>query len=301
MERDTDDLSLIALSLRDRFSWAATRRLIEELGSPASVLRAGSADALFSTEEDDPLRSARRHVEECESIGVAVTSMWGSAYPAHLRAAHDAPPVLYYQGAFEPRDCKSVAVVGTRKPDIWGATFARDLAILLAESGIPVVSGLARGIDAIAMTAALDAGGRAVGVIGTGHGIFYPPEHRALHERVAQDLLLSQFSPGKHATKRTFPMRNIVMSGFSSVTVIAQAGETSGTRIQANAAVRHGKPVVLTKRVFESTVWARELVESGYQVEVVSTPYDAMQAARDLQDATVSDISMGLPALLSIG
>lgn len=282
MTPSVDDLALLALARAPDFSWAKTRGAIEEVGSPTAVLQLQFDGQLLGDGFDAAIDAARAWVDQCNALGIGVASLWGEEYPRQLHSVHDAPPVLYWSGHHNTRDGDSVAIVGTRRPDEWGTAFARELATLLAHGGVPVVSGLARGIDGEAMRASLAAGGRTIGVIGTGHGVYYPPEHRALQDEVAEHLLISQFEPGSNASKRTFPMRNVVMSGFSSVTVIVQAGETSGTRIQAHAAVKHGRPVVLTTRVVAVAAWAQDLVAGGYDVEVVSSPREAVAAVEEI-------------------
>lgn len=122
-------------------------------------------------------------------------------------------------------------------------------------------SGLASGIDAAAHTATLDAGGRAVGVIGTGITGYYPKENRALQDRVVTEgLLISQFWPDAPPGKHTFPMRNTVISGYGRATVVVEAGERSGARIQARRAVARGRPVILTELVVKANRWAQDLV-----------------------------------------
>lgn len=282
MSQSVNDLALLALAREPGFSWAKTRARIDELGSPAAVLQLQFDGQLLGDGFDSAIEVARGWVATCDDQGVRVSSLWGDEYPRQLRSVYDAPPVLYWRGHHDTRDADAVAIVGTRVPDEWGTRFATELATLLAHDGVPVVSGLARGIDGAAMQASLNAGGRTIGVIGTGHGVYYPREHRAMQDQVATHLLLSQFEPGASASKRTFPMRNVVMSGFSSLTVIVQAGETSGTRIQAHAAVKHGRPVVLTSRVLAVAEWARDLVDRGYDVSVVNSPQEAMSAIQTI-------------------
>jgi DNA processing protein len=124
-----------------------------------------------------------------------------------------------------------------------------------------VASGLARGIDTAAHHAALDAGGRTVAVIGTGISRAYPAENRALQEEIAaRGLVLSQFWPDASPSKQSFPMRNVTMSGYGLATVVVEAGEQSGARIQARVAVEHGRQVILTDQVVARNAWAQALL-----------------------------------------
>lgn len=277
MRASEDNLALLALASRPKFSWASTRLQIEQLGSPTAVLESSYDGQLINGERDAELQAAADTIADLERRSIHVSTVVSDDYPAALRTVHDAPPVLYWQGSMASQDSNAVAIVGTRRPSQGGEIFARDLARILATNDVPVVSGLARGIDTVAIRASLEAGGRTVGVIGTGHGIYYPRENSALQDELAKNhLLLSQFPPGASASKRSFPMRNVVMSGFSSATVIAEAGETSGTRIQARAAVRHGRPLILSAHVANTIVWARDLLQNGYDISVAR---DAVEAA----------------------
>ena len=127
--------------------------------------------------------------------------------------------------------------------------------------GVTVLGGLALGIDAAAHRAALGAGGRTVGVIGTGIDRAYPAQNSGLQEEIAgRGLVLSQFWPGAPPQRHNFLMRNATMSGYGLATVVVEAGERSGSRAQARIAVGHGRPVILTSLVVERNDWARALV-----------------------------------------
>jgi DNA processing protein len=134
-----------------------------------------------------------------------------------------------------------------------------------------VGSGLAAGIDTAAHTAGLAAGGRTVAVIGTGLGRCYPPENAALQRRIADGCaVVSRFWPDAGPTRRSFPMRNVLMSGLARATIVVEAAATSGARVQAQRALAHGRPVFLLRRLLEQP-WARELA-GGSGVHVVSEP-----------------------------
>lgn len=297
MRANEDSLAMLALSRRPKFSWATTRLQIEQLGSPVAVLGLEYDGQLVGGSRDDELDAAQTIVDTMRDRGIHISTLASSDYPVALRTVHDAPPVLYWMGAMSPADVNAVSIVGTRQLSMGGETFARDLARALAESGVPVVSGLARGIDTVAMRSSLASGGRTVGVIGTGHGVYYPKENAALQDEIgASHLLLSQFSPGSPPTKQSFPMRNVVMSGFSSATVIAEASETSGTRIQARAAVKHGRPLILSENVASSRSWAKDLIAAGYDVFVAPTASDAYDLVMGLhrrRDAAAEGSSFG--------
>ena len=182
-------------------------------------------------------------------------------YPPNLRTIHNRPPLLFVRGRLTPKDARSVAVVGTRRPSDAGLRHARAVASGLTEAGYTVVSGLAAGIDTAAHTATLDRDGRTVAVIGTGIRRTYPPANAELQQRIAREIaVLSQFWPDAPPTKTSFPMRNIVMSGLSRATVVIEAAERSGARMQARYALEHGRPVFLLESLLEHE-WAREYAE----------------------------------------
>ncbi len=181
-------------------------------------------------------------------------------YPANLRMIHNRPPFLMGRGALVPDDERSVAVVGTRRPSDEGRAAAYELARQLAERRVTVVSGLAEGIDTAAHSGALAAGGRTIAVFGTGIGVVYPARNRALADAIARSgACVSQFWPSMHGARWTFPVRNLVTSGLSLGTVVVEAGETSGARLQAEAALRHGKRVFLLEPLVRAQQWAREI------------------------------------------
>lgn len=123
-----------------------------------------------------------------------------------------------------------------------------------------MLSGLAEGIDTAAHRAALAKGGRTVAIIGTGIAQVYPAANRDLQTRIAcEGLVLSQFWPEGATQRHNFLMRNAVMSGYGRATVIVEASETSGTRVQARMAVEHGRPVIMTDRVLAANQWAQRL------------------------------------------
>jgi DNA processing protein len=226
------------------------------------------------------LLEADERIAGWERAGQKFVAFFEDDYPQQLATAFDNPLVLFYAGSLAD-DFASIAIVGSREPGEQGTRFAAALSRIATRAGITVVSGLARGIDRVAHQAALEGGGRTVAVIGTGLDRFYPPEHETLQRRIAADgLVVSQFPPGATPTKATFPMRNATMSAYSALTVIVEAGEKSGTKIQAAAAVKHGRPLVLTRQVANGTTWGRNYIDEGYDVTIAATPDEAMEAVQ---------------------
>lgn len=178
-------------------------------------------------------------------------------YPAKLRDARHPVEMLYYQGAWELSETRSIAVVGSRKASEEGKQRAAQIAKGLVERDFTVVSGLAEGIDRAAHTAALACGGRTIAVIGTPIGTFYPKENRELQARIAAEQLVISQVPvlryGKQAPPQNrlfFPERNVTMSALTEGTVIVEAGETSGTLTQARAAIHQGRKLFILDSCF---------------------------------------------------
>lgn len=156
-----------------------------------------------------------------------------------------------------------VSVVGTRKVSGEGAARARRLGRELASAGVVVVSGLAAGVDTIAMSSAIENAGVAIGVIGTGVDRAYPAENAQLQERIYREhLLISQFEPGARVYSSNFPKRNQLMAAISDATVIIEASDTSGTLHQAAECLRLGRPLFIAKSVVDdpTTTWTQRFV-----------------------------------------
>lgn len=182
-----------------------------------------------------------------------------SEYPDRLREADYPVELLYYRGNWELVYTRSVAVVGTRSPTAEGAANARRISQALVRRGFTVVSGLARGIDTEAHTAALEAGGRTIAVIGTPLFDCYPKENKGLQETIAQrHLLISQVPflryKAQHyqANRLFFPARNVTMSALTEATIIVEAGNTSGTLVQARAALAQGRKLLILDSCFRN-------------------------------------------------
>jgi DNA processing protein len=191
-------------------------------------------------------------------------------------------------GALAPEDARSLAVIGSRQASARGTAAAREIAEHLVERGYTVTSGLAAGIDTAAHRAALARGGRTVAVIGTGLLHAYPPQNAELQELIATECaVVSRFWPQALPARRSFPMRNAVMSGMSLGTVIVEASHTSGARVQARLALAQGRPVFLLETLLEQE-WARELAtRTGTHVvktaEEITATVERLTAAEPLR------------------
>lgn len=186
----------------------------------------------------------RQYLDKVSDAGIKVVSLVDRDYPANLRSISDAPPVLYFRGSLLLSDDLAIAVVGARGATIYGRQVTEKLVGSLVASGLTIVSGLARGIDAIAHKAALDSGGRTIAVLGSGVDTIYPPENRALAEKIIENgALVSEFPLGFPSVPSNFPARNRIISGLSLGVLVTEAAVDSGSLITAGQAAEQGHEV----------------------------------------------------------
>jgi len=182
--------------------------------------------------------------EQIVAKGIKVLTWDDEGYPLRLREIDQPPPVLYLRGNYIDEDQWSVAIVGTRRVTSYGRQITEEIASYLARNKVTIVSGLARGVDAIAHQAALKAGGRTLAVLGNGVDRVYPPEHRALADQIIiSGALLSDYPPGTPPEGFNFPPRNRIIAGLSLAVIVIEAGETSGALITAEFAAEQGREV----------------------------------------------------------
>lgn len=229
------------------------RELLARFDSPQAVLSASIAALVAAGAHAEVARAiasfaqweeADAEVQKIAKHGVRLITRKESEYPENLTHLHDPPPFLYVRGSLVPEDRLAIAIVGSRFAGAYGRGVARDLACGLAEKGITVVSGLARGVDAEAHRAALDAKGRTIAVLGSGLDIIYPSEHRPLAAAIPpQGAVLSEFPLGSKPDAMHFPYRNRVISGLTLGTVVVEAAENSGSLITARFALEQNREV----------------------------------------------------------
>jgi DNA processing protein len=211
-------------------------------------------------------------------------------YPTALRTIPTAPFFLFTRGTFQPADAKSVAIVGSRHCTAYGRRVASRLAEGLVRAGWTIVSGLARGIDGVAHTAALDAGGRTVAVLAGGLGKLYPPEHKELAERVVQQgVLLSEMPMAMAPMPDLFPRRNRIISGLSRATIIVEAALKSGALITARLAGEQGREVLAVPGPIDSEAseGPHQLIRQGATlVRSVDDVLEALQALPQLDTSS---------------
>ncbi|MDZ7314512.1 MAG: DNA-processing protein DprA [candidate division KSB1 bacterium] len=185
-----------------------------------------------------------KQAEKIRSAGALLISYWDPHYPQLLRRIADPPLLLFVKGKVETIGALSVAIVGTRSPSGYGKIMAEKFSSELAQRGITIVSGLARGIDTIVHAAVVRTGGKTVAVLGSGVDVIYPEENKRLTEQIVQNgALISEFPMGTKPDAPHFPRRNRIVSGMCRGVLVIEAGEKSGALITADAALEQGREV----------------------------------------------------------
>ena len=230
------------------------------------------SDFVPLTEAYECAASVKRSFEEAGIGRFGVRVNGAGEYPERLRDAVHPIELFYYQGRWDLADTKSVAIVGTRKPTKQGLLRTRRLVRALVKDGFTIVSGLASGIDRVAHETAIKENGYTIAVIGTPLSHVYPKEHDDLQRQIAENFLLISQVPLKRYESQDyrrnrlfFPERNVTMSALTKATIIVEAGETSGTLIQARAAIRQGRKLFVLDNCFQDRrlTWPSKLVDKG--------------------------------------
>jgi DNA processing protein len=205
-----------------------------------------------------------KRLDRLVADGEGVPVLAGDAdYPAALAQCWDQPPVLSVRGRLAV-DLPAVAVIGSRTADDRTVAATVELAGAAVRGGFSVVSGLAAGVDTAAHEGALDERGHTIAVLGTGICRVFPEQNRSLAARIGESgALLSQFAPDAPRTSTTFLRRNCVIAGVAAASVVMDGAERSGSRHQAEQAVRYSRPVLLWAPALAGRAWARRLVTDG--------------------------------------
>lgn len=218
-------------------AWNADRPALRALGLDRRAL-----DELETRRAQlDPLAE----LERVTAAGLGAVSRHDPRYPRRLREIADPPALIYVRGELSERDEWSIAVVGTRRPTPYGRQVTRQLTADLADAGLTIVSGLARGVDAIAHTVALEQGARTVAVVAGGLDRVYPPEHKDLAKRIVAQggAIISEYPLGRTSRADHFPRRNRIIAGLTLGTLVTEAGEKSGTWHTVNSALDYNREV----------------------------------------------------------
>lgn len=235
-------MSWLALALTKQIGPRRLLQVIERTPTPTvdavgEVLGKELALAYRKTIESG---QAEREYEKAELLGVRIIGLWEDNYPAELRHLHTPPNMIYLKGEV-PGYARSIGMVGTRKASPWSKSWTHKTARELAEAGISVISGLARGIDTEGHLGCLEGGAPTLGVLGSAVDNIYPQENRLLAERMS---ILSEFPFGTPPQAELFPRRNRIIAALSQAVLVVEAGVKSGSLITAKFALEMGREVI---------------------------------------------------------
>jgi len=290
-------LDYVQLALTHGIGSVLIDRLLERFGSAASVLAASPVElsevpgvglTLSRGLRDPQIREhARQTLEFCHSQGIHVLLPGDPSFPRLLCEITDPPSLLFVRGQLQPRDALSVAIVGTRGASQYGRFQTARFARCLSRAGLTIVSGLARGIDATAHQAALEAEGRTIAVLSSGVTEVFPPQHEPMAQCIqASGAVLSEMPPGTKPKRGMFPRRNRLISGLCLATLVIEAGQRSGALITARIAGEQGREVFALPGMVSSpnARGCHQLIRDG--AVLVQDPEDILDALGPLVEST---------------
>ncbi len=266
----------VALSALQDVGPVLSKKLLSVFETPERIFDAEMADLLSvegiginrarNIKEFPFWKNVDKHVRVLEKNDMKVVDINNPSYPEMLRQSEDAPIVLYVKGDIQSQDRYAIAIVGSRKPTPYGISVAENISEELASMGFTIVSGMARGIDAISHKGALRAGGRTIAVLGSGLDVPYPAENKGLMDKIAgSGYVVSEFPPGTPPDKENFPRRNRIISGLSFGVLVIEATADSGSLITAGYALEQGREVFAIPGNITSltSVGTNELIKRG--------------------------------------
>ena len=246
--------SWLALALTPGLASRLSARVLRRFGSPDAVFRTSlpeleschlPAPVAQAIVKKESFKRAEKELDGVRKIANCSLLNWTEPeYPQNLLQIYDPPVLLYVRGDAQVLNLPSLSIVGTRRPTLYGTQMAQRLGRELAARGLVVVSGMARGIDAIGHQGAMDAQGRAIGVLGTGIDVCYPKENKKLYEKVLErGAILSEFPLRTHPAPENFPVRNRIVAGMPLGVVVIEGAQYSGSLITARLAMEFGREV----------------------------------------------------------
>ena len=247
-------LSWLALALTPGLASRLSARVLRRFASPEEVFRAPLADlescnlpaqVAQAILKKEAFKRAEKELAGIRKIAGCCLLNWTEPeYPQMLLQIYDPPVLLYVRGDPQVLNLSGISIVGTRRPTLYGAQMAQRLGRDLAARGLVIISGLARGIDAIGQQGAMDAQGRAIGILGTGIDVCYPKENKKLYEKVLErGAIISEFPLHTHPAPENFPVRNRIVAGLPLGVVVVEGAQYSGSLITARLAMEFGREV----------------------------------------------------------
>jgi DNA processing protein len=307
----TESEAYFALNLVPQLGPVRVRRLLERFGSLAAVLKAPTsklqeAEGIgreLASKIYDGIAAVNPDAERqrAADLGIQIITFADDTYPTALREIYDPPLVLYAKGTIPKPWPKGLAVVGSRVTSNYGLEMTKKLSYQIAYAGVPIISGLARGIDTAAHHGALAAKGVTWAVIGCGLDQTYPPENKSLSDMIVEQkgCLLSEFPIGMPPDRRTFPMRNRIVSGMSFGVLVVEAGKESGALITAKQALEQGRQLFAVPGRIDNpqSRGCHQLIKEGAAlVEGVEDILNALEFLLPMHEVTVP---RALPANLT--
>lgn len=270
-------------------AWVAPEEQLERLGIDQRALKT--------------LREARIQLDldaelaKVEAAGIQLLTWQMAEYPSYLKETPTPPPLLYLSGDLQEVDQFAVAVVGTRRLTSYGRQITKDLVTGLVHNGVTVVSGLARGIDAVAHQTAVDLDGRTIAVLGSGLDCIYPSENRMLAKQISggKGALISEYGLGVRPEAKNFPPRNRIISGLSLGVIVVEAGERSGALITTKFALEQDRDVFAVPGNVNSPVsmGPNKLIQQG--AKLVTKVDDVLEELNLHMVAEKTAVQLALP------
>ena len=311
-------LSWIALNMVEGLKPVHRAALLRSFGSAENVFQMTELD-LSAVADMKPefayriahfdFRMAEQELSRAKHAGFGLVCLTDSGYPELLKTIPDPPVVLYIYGEVRSQEM-TVALVGSRKATPYGLNVTQFLAQDLGAAGVTVVSGLARGIDARAHSAALQAGARTIAVLGSGLDCMYPSEHKLLAQKIARKgAVITEFPLGTPPNRENFPIRNRIISGLSYAVVVVEASDKSGSLITARMAAEQGREILAVPgSIFnESSKGCHSLIKDGAAVVrdwkdiIAELPesFSSQLRAKEVEKPVLTDLERTVVDLLS--
>ncbi|MGH4139601.1 DNA-processing protein DprA [Clostridium sp.] len=224
-----------------------------------------TADIIFNCKS---LACAEKILSKCEKLNISILTYGDSLYPIEVKDIKKAPVILYYRGNLI-EDSVGVAIVGSRRCTEYGKRLTAEAGSFLAQNNIPVISGMAKGIDGYAHTACLKSNGYTVAILGCGLDICYPKEHIELMQKIIEKgAVVSEYPPGTKPDANHFPMRNRLISAWCKKLLVVEAGEKSGSLLTAAFAKEQNRQVFATPNSIYSreSIGTNRLIEEGAKI-----------------------------------
>lgn len=317
MEQNDARLAWLSLALTPRMGPTRIGRAMERLGGAERVFQASltelegvgmPAESAQFVADGRARKKAEEEWARTEEAGAQIVTPEDDVYPFRLQEIFDPPAVLWVRGEAAVLNRPGIAVVGTRHPSPYGAGMAEMLSRNLAQRGLTIQSGMARGVDTAAHKGALDAGGVTIAVWGTGVDVIYPKENKGLAERIVKEggAVVSEYPLGTFPAPQNFPIRNRILSGMSVGVLVVEAGEHSGTRITARCALEQNRDIyAVPGNATNKNAWGpNTLIKQG--AKLTATWEDVWeelpsQVRLELEDQVLGESKTGETASLFTG